>query len=888
MMSKLFLTIYRIVLFAYPRSFRSECAPEMIETVRAREVDVLGRAGIFRMTRFWCRELLAVVSAGMRMRWSGSGQTSLSIPQFAAQAWYDTRFALRSLCRSPVFTVTAALTIAIGIGATTTIFSFVSGILLAPLPYQDPAGLVMVSTHNGRGNSISEPEYMAFRTESRSLESVAATRGVSLTLQLDEPRRITAMEATHEIFTMLAVPPLIGRTFTNQEDLPDAARVTVLSHGLWQEMFASDPGAIGQTIILDDVSFEIIGVMPAGFYFPTPEYALWSPYQIDPADLDAWNNHYLTGYARLTDGIDLEAARSEIQAMGDRFVADHPEFLEKLGFSSDLQLLFESMVGETRTPLLVLLGAVGFLLLIGCTNVANLLLARGESRKQDIAVRSALGASRGRVMMQLLIESGVLAAVGGVLGIVLAAWGARALGSAALDTVPRVGNIGVDLEVLAFAAGVTVLTGLLFGMLPAIAGSRSDLQTHLKEGGRTLSGSPRGNHARRVLVACEVALSVVLVIGAGIMLRSLANLQNSELGFRTNNILTMRISLPDDGRDGDEQVVRFYDNLVDEVEALPGVTSAGVVGRLPLFQGIGTWSIQVEGREVSTIGEAPFVELQQLTPGYFDTMDLQLLQGRFLVDADDSGSRMVAVVNETFARTHWSEKSAIGRRFKLFATRLPWMEVVGVVKNERHNSITGGVRPKMYITHAQATESAYRANTTMNLVVYGEGVEGLARQIRTLVNEQNSTAPVYHVQTMEEVKSASMVDRSYPTLLLTIFGLLALFLASIGIYGLVAYQVSQGKHAIGVHVALGATASNVRRMVAGNGLVPVIAGVAIGLTGAFGLTRLLGGLLYEVSPVDPTVYLAVSATLVLVAAAASLVPAMKATRIDPVEVLRAE
>ncbi len=405
MMTKLFLTIYKIFLFAYPRSFRSECAPEMIETVREREVDVRGRAGLFRMFRFWCRELSAVVSAGMRMRWERSGQTSLSIPQFAAQAWYDTRFALRSLSRSPVFTVTAALTIALGIGATTTIFSFVSGILLTPLPYQDPAGLVMVRTHNGSGSSISEPEFMAFRTEARSLNAVAAVRDVSLTLQLDEPRRITAIEATHELFTMLGVPPLIGRTFTSQEDLPGAARVTVLSHGLWQEMFASDPGAIGQTVILDDESFEIIGVMPAGFYFPTPEYALWSPYQIDPADLDAWNNHYLAGYARLKDGIDLEAARSEIQTMGDRFVADHPEFLESLGFSSDLQPLFESMVGDTRTPLLVLLGAVGFLLLIGCTNVANLLLARGESRKQDIAVRSALGASRGRVVMQLLIES---------------------------------------------------------------------------------------------------------------------------------------------------------------------------------------------------------------------------------------------------------------------------------------------------------------------------------------------------------------------------------------------------------------------------------------------------------------------------------------------------
>jgi len=882
------LKVYRAALHAYPRLYRREIADEMIDTVRARAEEMNTRGGLMGMIRFWSKEITAVLWAGIRLRFSGNLLSRATIPEVATQLRYDLRFAFRSLRRSPVFTTTAALTIALGIGAAVVIFSFVNGILLSPLPYEDPAGLVMFRTYGGRGTAISEPEFLAFRTEAQSLETVAAVHDVSMTIQLGEPRRITAMEATHELFPMLGVPPLIGRFFTNEDDLPGAAMVTVLSHRLWLDMYGGDPGALGQSIMLDAESYEIVGVMPADFHFPTPEYVLWLPYQIDPADPDQWNNHYLEGYARLRDGVDLQTARKEIIAMGERFVAEHPEYLENLGFSSDLESLFEAVVGGTRTPLLVLFGAVGFLLLIGCTNVANLLLARGESRKQEIAVRSALGASRSRVVTQLLMESVLLSVLGGCVGFVLVPWGIRTLRSAALDTIPRVGNITLEPRVLAFAIGVTLLTGILFGILPSITGSRSDLQTHLKEGGRTSSSSRQGNLTRRLLVACEVALSVVLVIGAGIMLRSLANLQGTDTGFRTDNILTMRISLPDGGRDEDAENVAFYARLAEQVEAMPGVSSAGAVGRLPLFQGIGSWSFQIAGREVATIGEAPVALLQQVTPGYFDTMDLRLLQGRFLEPADDSGARMVVVVNEAFARDHWPNDVATGQRIKLYSSRLPWMEIVGVVKNERHSSLAGNVRPKMYIPHAQAPVSAYRANTTMNLVVHGEHIERLARPIRSLVNRMNGAAPVYHVQTMDEIKAASMIDRSYPTLLLTVFGLLALFLASIGIYGLVAFQVNQARHDIGIHVALGASASNVRRRILGGGLAPVAIGIGIGLAGTVAMSRLLTSMLYEVSAVDPPVYIGVPIVLLIVAATASLVPALRATRIDPVEVLRVE
>jgi putative ABC transport system permease protein len=885
--SKLLHRIYSLLLLCYPRPFRVECAREMLETLRMREEDLRSRDGHLRIARFWRRELWAVVQGGMRVRLGGAARPSLSPLQGSARVWCDLRFAARSLRRCPGFAVTAALTVALGIGATTVIFSFVNGILLSPLPYRDPSGLVLFRTFNERLTSVSEPEFMAFRTETGSLASVAAVRDVSRTLQLDQPRRIVTLEVTHELFPILGVQPLIGRTFTDREDLRGAARVTVLSHRLWRDMYGSDPAVLGKSIMLDGESFEVVGVMPAGFYFPSPEVMLWSPYQIDPADLDYWNNHYLELYGRLKDGVGLEAARGEVRAMGQRLVTEHPEYLKTLGFTSDLVPLFENMVGDTRTPLLILLGAVGFLLLIGCSNVASLLLARGENRKQEIAVRSALGASRGRVVTLLLMESLVISLVGGTVGCVLAAWGVEALRSAGLDSIPRIQEIGIDGRVLLFTFGITVLTGFLFGLLPAITASRSDLQTHLKEGARTIAGSRRSRRIRHVLVASEVALAVVLVIGAGVMLRSVAKLQRSDTGFRTDDVLTARVSLPENSYTEQERV-DFYERLVGRVAALPGVYSAAVVTNLPLFQGIGRWSIQIRGREVATIGEAPTAELQQVTPGYFETMGLSLLEGRVLARSDDAGGRPVVVVNEAFVRAHWRRETAIGRQVQLYSSSLPWMDVVGVVNNVRHHSLLSEPRPKMYVAYAQASECCYGPDATMNLVVHGAAVEHLAGPIRNLVGAMSSTAPVYHVQTMAEVKAAAMADRSQPTLLLTVFGLLALFLAAIGIYGLVAFQVNQGRQNIALRVALGATSSQVRSMVLGKGLLPVLAGTGVGLVGAFGLTRLLRGLLYEVSAVDPAVYLGVSAILLLVAGAATLVPALRATRLDPIAVLRSE
>jgi predicted permease len=385
-----------------------------------------------------------------------------------------------------------------------------------------------------------------------------------------------------------------------------------------------------------------------------------------------------------------------------------------------------------------------------------------------------------------------------------------------------------------------------------------------------------------------VALAVVLVIGAGIMARSVVKLYRSDPGFRTENVLTMRVSLPEDGVAGEEDPAAFYQGLLDRVENLPGVSSTGAVSQLPLFQGIGLWSIQIGGREVANIGNAPVSELEQVTPGYFRTMDLALREGRFLEKTDDAGARMTVVVNEAFEREHWPGESALGRQVKLFSHDLPWMEIVGVVGNERHGSLQTEPRPKMYVPHVQASLSTYGAEGTMNLVVFGENVKHLAGPIRALVSRMNSAAPVYNVQTMEAVKAGAMADHSYPTILLTLFGVVALFLASVGIYGLVAFDASQARHDIGVRVALGATGAHVRRRVVGGGLVPVGIGIGLGMAAATGLTRLLDSLLYGVSPLDPTVYVGVPVVLLLVATTASLVPAVRAARMDPADVLRAE
>lgn len=870
-------TLLRWILLLFPEDQDGIRRSEMEETF----LDGYGAARA--PVAYAARELWGLFRTGVAER------MDLQRPRLPRQVGYELKFALRSLRRSRGFTAAAALTIALGVGATTLVFSFVDGILLEPLPYRDPAGLVVLSTFQGRATSVSEPEFMAFRTGARTLDAVAAAEGFARTLQVGgEARRVSTLAVTHELFPMLGVGPVLGRTFTQDEDVRDGAQVAVLSHALWLELSGGDPGVLDETITLDGRSYRVVGVMPRGFTFPSPETVLWTPYPIDAANLDRWNNHHLAAYARLRDGVDLSAAREEVRAMGERMVEEHGEFLEGLGFTADLEPLTEKLVGSTRTPLTALMVAVSLLLLIGCANVANLVLARGEGRRQEEALRVALGASRTRLVVRSLLESLSLAALGGALGVGVAVWGIDVIKAVAGSDVPRLQDVAVDLRVLAFAVAATVGTGLLFGLLPALSVSRTHLHRTLVEGGRSASSSRRARRTRRTLVAAEVALSAVLVVGAGVMLRSVSKLYGSDPGFRTEGVLTLRVSLPQDGPGAEADPADFFRRLVERAEGLPGVASVGAVERLPLYQPIGLSSIQIGGREVANIGDAPIAEAEQVTPGYFTTMDVRLREGRLLQGRDDGGGAPAVVVNEAFRRQILGGETAVGERVRFFSAGSPWMTVVGVVADERHEGLDRAVRPKMYFPHAQAGLVRRRAARTLTLVLHGQEVERLAGPLRTLVHEMNSGVPVDHVRTMASVKAASMTHRSYPTLLLSVFGLAALALASVGIYGLVAFDVNQRRHDIGVHVALGATGTQVLWMMVKDGLAPVAVGIVAGLVGAVGLTRLLASLLYGVSPVDVMVFAGGPAVLLLVAVSATLVPARRAAGLEPGTVLRSE
>lgn len=835
-----------------------------------RELWSLIRSGAGERISTWVRDLRSVGGGG---------------PALIA---HEVRLASRSLVRSPGFAGASILTIALGIGATTVVFSFVHGILLTPLPYREPARLVALSTFSGGSNSVSEPEFVEFRERARNLASVAAAEPFNRTVEVDgAPRRVQTLAVTQAFFQVLGVSPVLGRAFVAGEDAPGAERVAVVGHSLWMEMFGGDPRAVGSTLLLDGQPYEVVGIMPRGFFYPDASTTIWTPYPLDLAALDRWNNHHLSAVARIAEGASLADARAEVRALGQRMVAEHGEFLQGLGFTSDLVPLTESMVGATRTPLMVLLVAVSLLLLIGCVNVASLLVARGESRRHEAALRAALGASRVRQGLHSLAESLVLAGAGGVAGVGLAWLGVRSIRALVGAGVPRIETVSVDLRVLLFSAAVTLLTGLVFGLLPAAGMGWAHVRPSLGSGGRGASSSRRARAVRRALVAAEVALSVSLVVGAGVMLRSVAKLYGAEPGFRTADVLTLRISLPREGRSAVDPS-SFYEALETRVAALPGVSSVGAVERLPLAQPIGLSSIQLHGREVARIGDAPIAEAEQVTPGYFATMGLRLLSGRFLTGGDGVGGSLAVVVNQAFVDQLLSGQEAIGQQIRFFSASSPWLTIVGVVGNERHSGLSAPVRPKFYIPLAQVARSRRRPSGTMTLVVHGTHPEGLAGPIRALVHEMSSAAPVDQVATMASVKAASMTDRSYPTMLLVAFGLLALLLASVGVYGMVAFDAQQRRRDIGVRVAVGATSSGVLRTLVGGSLVPVGVGIAVGLGVAVALTRMLGSLLYGVSALDLPVFLGVPGILLAVSVAASLVPAWRASRCDPAEVLRGE
>ena len=814
---------------------------------------------------------------------------------------HDLRYALRSLRQRPGFTALTVLTLALGIGATTAIFTVVNGVLLRPLPYQNPDGVVIVRTRLDGipGREASAPEFFDLREQSRSFAQVAAYTNGSLTLTgSGTPERLQAGYLTADAFAITGVSPVRGRSFSAEEDLPGRPPVVVLSDGLWRRRFGADPEIVGRTLILDDVPTTVLGVMPAGFQLPT-QYAgagmdLWTLIQLDPAmDRSERGWHWLTVLARLRPGVDVEAADRETASVMAGMLQRYPNEYDAQ-FTGSVTPAIDELVGNIRAVILVLMGAVALLLLIACANVASLFLARAEARQREIAVRAALGARAGRIVRQLLTESAALAVAGGLLGLLLALWGVRGLVAVAPPTLPRLEMIGMDGWVLAFAAAVTLATGMLFGLVPAIQAARPDLSQALTEGGRGGSVGLRRQRFRRGLVVSQIALALVLVAAAGLLIQSFARMRGVDPGFVPERLLTARVELTPLRYESNEKIRAFYQRLVERLEGIPGVSSAAVVKALPMLQPeIGDWSFVREGMHSTPPkpSEWTLAYWQTMSPEYFETMRMPVLQGRGIEAHDRVGSPGVAVISRTLAQQVWPKGDAVGQRIMMGGGSVDsvWRTIVGIVGDVRHRGLDAEPRPEIYLPYAQFPAGSGTPQRLMRIVMRTEGDPvALTGALRAAVAELDADLPVGEIQTMEEGLGAWAAERRLTMVLVGVFALLALALGAVGVYGVMAHLVVQRTREIGIRMALGAVPREILELVLSQGAWLALLGIAVGLAGAFAATRLLTSLLFGVAPTDPATFLLTAAALALVAGVASLVPALRAVRTDPIDALRSE
>lgn len=800
--------------------------------------------------------------------------------------WQDVRYGVRALLKKPGFAFVAMLTLALGIGANSTIFSFVNGILLRPLPYRNPERLVLlneISSKRGEGSmGVSFPNFLDWREQNHVFEDIAAYGEGSYTMVgAGEPEQLRGARISSGLFEILGVAPKLGRTIRPEEDHPDSDTVVVLSYGLWQRRFGSNPRIVGQTVNINNRPRTVIGVMPAGFKFP--EVAdLWLPLALD-TKLWTRNDHGLSAIARLKPNATLEQARAEMISVARNIEEQNPVTNE--GLSVTVSNLREGLVGDYRQALMILLGVVGFVLLIACANVANLLLARAAGRQREIAIRSALGASRWRIIRQLVTESLLLSVAGGALGLVLAVWGLDLLLAAIPIEFPFWMKFSLDGRVLGFTIAISLLTGILFGLAPALQASKIELNETLKEGGRS-AGAGAGHHRlRNLLVVAEIALSLMLLAGAGLMMRSFMRLQQVNSGVNPNNVLTMVVPLPKDKYPEPEKQAAFFQQLLERVRSLPGVEAAGAVSNLPLSGSTWGRSLTVEGRPVLSVGEAPVINHCVITPSYFRAMGIPLLMGRDFNETDSKDALRVTVIDERLAHEYWPNESPLGKRIRFGPpeSNEPWHTIVGVVREVRHERLDMATRKSIYVSYQQIPDRkmVLTVRTTTDPL-------SLATAVRNQVKELDPDQPVTDVRTMTEVISRSVWQPRLYAILFAVFGVVALILSSVGIYGVMSYAVTQRTHEIGIRMALGAQTYDVLRMVVGQGMILTAIGVALGLLGAFSITRVMSSLLFGVSATDPVTFLSVSVLLSCVALLACYIPARRATRVDPMTALRYE
>jgi len=801
----------------------------------------------------------------------------------------DLRYAFRRLLKSPGFSIVALLTLALGIGANSAIFSVINGVLLRPLPYPEPERLVgLFHSFEGHRETMSGPNYFDLETLSQTMADAAAvSRSRVILTGRGEPVRLDGAEVSGSLFNVLGVKPLLGRALRPEDNQPGAdRRVVVLGYGLWQQRFGGDPNVVGHKVTLDGVATEIVGVMPKGFTYPAGR-VLWTPLEFNQnftsKQRGAW---YLTAIGRAKPGVPLDRVASEVSLIGKQLAAKYPDSNE--GLDLEAAPLLEAMVGDVRRAMLILLGAVGFVLLIACVNVANLLLARAAVRENEMAVRTALGAGRGRLVRQLLTESVLLSLFGAGLGLLLAVWGVDMLIGLQPQGLPRLDNVRVDATVTLFTLVLAVGTGVLFGLVPALQTTRSSIAGGLKEAGRGALTSRSGSRVRSVLVVSEIALAVMLLAGAGLLIRSFTRLASVDPGFRLEPALTFELTLPDARYEKEPQQVAYFEQLMPKLRAIPGVQSAGAVVSLPLTGASIVLNFEIGGRPPVPPSQQPAMQVRVATPDYFQTVGIPLKRGRAFTEHDREGAPPVVLITESAAKQYFPNEEPIGKKITLGWGRGPGTpraggEVVGIIGDVKDAGLDEADPPQIYLPYRQ-----WPLQSMAVVLKTSVPPERVAEAARRETYSVDPNIPVGNVRTLQQVVERSISQPRFYMTLLTIFAALALVLAAVGTFGVLSYAVAQRSREIGIRMALGAQERTVVGLIVRHAMMLAAGGVALGITAAWFLSKLLSTFLFATDPRDLATFAAVSLTLGFVALLASYLPARRATKIDPVVALRTE
>lgn len=796
----------------------------------------------------------------------------------------DIRYGVRSLLKRPAFTLIAVTTLALGIGANTAIFSVVNTVLLRPLPYRDAQHIVAIWQNNAKAgvarNDVSPANFLDWQEQSRSFESMSGIEpfGFSM-IGNGEPERFQAWLVTAGFFETLGTNPFRGRTFTSQDYQPGNERVVVISHGLWQRRFGGDQNLVGQKLTLNGQPYTVVGVMPPEFQFPA-DREVWAPRVLLEYHRQQRGPTYWNVIARLKPGVTINQAQDEMNAIAERLAIQYPD--TNGGMGSTVVSLPEQLTGHVRSALWILLGAVGFVLLIACGNVANLLLVRGAERHREFAIRSALGAARVRLIRQLLTESLLLALLGGMGGLVLGSWGVRLILSLNSAKIPRLEYVSMDVRVLLFAIGVSLLTAVLFGLIPATQFSRLDLQSTLKEGGRgAVTGSTR-HWMRNSLVVAEVAVALVLLTGAGLLVRSFVSVMRVDPGFDKDRVLALQVFLNRNYQKA-EQITGFFDQSLEKIRTVPGVQSAAVVASPPFINLEQAAPFTIQGQPVPPKGREPSAFYTEVSPDYLSALTVPLRRGRFFTKFDTKDSALVAVINQTMTRRYFPNEDPVGRRLTVMFDQPETREIVGVIGDVLHSGLDTNARPEMFVPYWQSptTQMTFVVKTTPDALA-------MLPAVKSAIREVNRNQTFSKTATMDQLVNDSLKQRRFNLFLLVSFAALALVLAGIGVYGSINYSTRQRTHEIGLRMALGAQAGDVLRLIVGHGLALSLTGIAIGLVASFALTRLMKGLLFGISPTDPVTFAAISLLLTSIGLLASWIPARRATKVDPLVALRYE